>query len=758
MIHRMIWGKSLGFFILISSFWFQAGGQSVLKGTITDKFTQESLPGVNIFLPDYERGTVSDENGQYRIENVRPGLLLVQFSFVGYRTVIRDIPVNQAETEINITMEPDVVEGEEIVVTGGFPSSQHNNVVKITTIRPDEIDQSGSPSIMKSVTEIPGVDLISKGPGVGTPVVRGLSLTNILVLNNGVPMENFQFSEEHPFLIDESGVERVEVIKGPASLLYGSGAVGGVINLIREAPAPAGKIQGDFQQKYFSNTNGYLSEAGIKGTHKSVTWGLRGMTNNHMDYTDGAGNRVPNTRFNRQSVKTTLGFLKSFGSFRFFYEGSKDKLGMAVEPALPLVQTNGRTNNVWYQDLTDHIFSSKNNIFIKRFKFNLDLAYQLNNRKLHGSDSTSVPVLVDMTLRTFNYKLLTTIPTEPNTKIMFGLQGMTQNNKNGIAPQHVVPDASMVNFSVFGLGQHYHWDKLMIQAGLRWDYRNINVPQYIASGHSHSGLPAEADTLPALNRNYQNFSGSLGAVLNLCDSIHFRLNVASAFRSPNLAELTQYGEHGTRFEQGNRDLKSQNNLETDLSFHYHSRHATIDIAGFYNNILNYIFLSPTRDTTDDGDKIYRYAQVHAFLYGGEVMLHIHPKSLEWLHLKTTWSLVRGVQAGNENLPFIPAQKVGAEVQLSAKKWKQFRNMYVTGRISRSFAQNSPAQFETPTPAYTLVYLGSGANLPIGSHKVTFGIFVNNLLNEIYYDHLSTLKDAGLNNMGRNITGMIRLQF
>lgn len=732
--------------------------QKSLRGRVIDRNTGEGLPGVNIFLPDLSRGTISDNEGNYKISGIRPGRLLLEFSYVGYRTVIREIDLEQDETVLDIRMEPEVVEGEEIVVTGGFPSSQHNNVVKINTLSPVELEQSGSHSMMESLTQIPGIEVISKGPGVSTPVIRGLSLTNIKVLNNGVPMENFQFSAEHPFLVDESGIKRVEVIKGPASLLYGSGAVGGVINLIKEGPAPAGMIEGDFQQKYFSNTNGYSSDLGIKGTRRSLTWGVRGLHNSSMDYTDGAHNLVPNTRFNRSGVKTTIGLLKPFGSFRFFYDGSKEKLGMAVPPALSLVTTQGRKNEVWYQDLTDHIFSSENKFFINRLKFDLDLGYQINHRRLHGSDSTPSPLLVDMTLRTFNYKLLSTLPTEPNTKIMLGLQGMVQNNKNGNAPQHVIPDASLNNFSLFGLGQHYHWDKLMIQTGIRWDYRTVDVPQYIASGHSHSGLPAETDTLPAINRTYQNFSSSLGAVLNLCDSIHFRFNIASAFRSPNMAELTQFGEHGTRFEQGNPDLKSQNNLETDLSFHYHSRHATIDIAGFYNNIYNYIFLSPTNDTTDDGDKVYRYAQVHAFLYGGEVMLHIHPKSLEWLHLKTTWSVVRGTQADHESLPFIPAQKLNFEIKLNAKQWKQLRNLFFTGRITHTFAQNQPAQFETSTPAYTLVYIGSGVELPASRQRISFGVYVNNLLDQVYIDHLSTLKDIGLNNMGRNVTLVVRIPF
>jgi len=722
--------------------------QTIITGTITDKTTRETLPGVNVYMPEYARVSVSDENGHYLLKNFHKGNLLLQFSFVGYRTVIKNLHVGQTDITLDIQMEPSVINGEEVVVTGGFPSSQHENVVKISTLKPEIFRKAGTPSFIKILTEIPGIDIISKGPGVGTPVIRGLSMSNILFLNNGVPLENFQFSENHPFLIDDDGIDRVEVIKGPASLLYGSGAVGGVFNIIKEAPAPKGIILGDFHQKYFSNTHGISSGLGIRGTTKSVTWGIRGSLNSHMDYFDGEGNRIPNTRFNTQALKFNLGILKSFGSFRFFYDQSKNKLGMAVEPAMSLVTSNSRKNEVWYQDLTDQVFSSKNKIFLGGFKIDLNAAYQRNNRKLHGSALTPVPLLVDMQLNTFTYKLQTALPTDKKTKVILGVQGMNQINRNGDAPQHVIPDAWLNDFSVFGLGQHYHWDKLMIQAGARWDNRYVHVPEHFVS----------MDTLKKISKTYHNMSASLGATLNLCDSIHFRFNVASAFRSPNIAELTQFGEHGTRFEKGNPDLISQKNLEADLSFHYHSRHTTMDIAGFFNNIYDYIHLSPTNDTTGNGDKIYLYSQNHAFLYGGEVSIHIHPPSLEWLHLKTTYSYVLGKKANGEYLPFIPAQKLNFEVQLNKKKWKFFRDLYISGNTNLVFDQDHPAQFETTTGGYVLINCGIGGDIPFGKQKISLGFFANNLLNTKYIDHLSTLKDLGLNNMGRNITVSLKVPF
>ena len=750
--------------VLILSIGFNQLIAQSLQGTVTEKGLNETLVGVNVYLPEYSKGTVTDNEGRYLLKDLHTGILLVQYSMMGYKTEIRHINLKEEGFVQNIELEQAIIEGEEIVVTGGFYSSQHENVIKISTLKPIEFLQSGSPSFIESLTNVPGVDMISKGPGVGTPVIRGLSLSNILFLNNGSPMNNFQFSENHPFMVDDLGIEKVEVVKGPASLLYGSGAVGGVLNLIKKSPAPEGKIMGEYVGKYFSNTSGIVSEFGVRGTTKSITWGLNAGINSNKDYFDGDKNRVPNTRFNRETIKANAGLIKHFGSFRLFYDYSHDKLGMAVLPALSLVTENGRTNKVWYQDLKDNVVSLESKLFLGRFKVNMNLSYQMNNRRLFGAEEEDEPehdpLLVDMNLSTFNYKVQTTIPTNEFTKIIFGLQGMDQTNKNQNAPQRVMPDAHITDFSLFGLGQHYHWDHLLIQAGVRWDYRYIHVPEQVSGGHSHEeeGGVEEPDSLIKINQSFNNFSISLGVTLNLSEETHFRLNIASAFRSPNLAELTQNGEHGIRYEQGNADLQSQRNLESDLSFHYHATHVTLDLSAFYNNIFNYIYLAPTSDTTSDGDNIYRYSQTNAYLFGGEAMVHFHPHPWDWLHVRSAWSYVIGKESGGNYLPFIPAQKLRLELEVMKKEWKALRDIFARFTTNFAFQQNHPSEFETSTEGYTLLNLGFGTDIAVKNQYFSVGLFINNLLNKTYIDHLSTLKDLGLNNMGRNVSVSVKIPF
>lgn len=143
---------------------------------------------------------------------------------------------------------------------------------------------------------------ISKVSGVSKPVIRGLSMNDILILNNGVRYENYQYSSHHPLGIDDSGIEDVEVIKGPASLLYGSDAIGGVINFIKEKPASEHSIIGDYTVQLFSNTLGIKNNIGIKGSSGRFFGGIRIGQKTHADFLQGGGEYVPNSRFNEYSI------------------------------------------------------------------------------------------------------------------------------------------------------------------------------------------------------------------------------------------------------------------------------------------------------------------------------------------------------------------------------------------------------------------------------------------------------------------------
>lgn len=716
--------------------------QNNIEGIITDKTTNQLLPLTEVYLPEQHKGTLTDNDGKYKLKNLPNGKVKIQFSYVGYKTIIKTILINGSTTVLNIEMESSVLQAEEVVVSGGTFTTQHQNAIKIEILKSTDIAQSGTPSFTEAIANIPGVDMISKGTGVSKPVIRGLSMTNILMLNNGVKLENFQFSENHPFIIDEFGIDRIEVIKGPASLLYGSDAVGGVINVLKEKPAPVGQIIGDFNSQYHSNTQGIVSNLGVKGSSENFFWGLRGGLKSHADYRDGNGDYIPNTRFNEQSFKANLGLIKSFGLFRLYYDYNQPNLGMCVGDAVALTTENGRENKVWYQDLTNNIISTKNTLFFGKYKIDANAAYQMNNRKLQTDNNKPAFEMVDMDMNTFSYEIKTYLPSTINSEYIIGLQGASKTNRNNDAPNHVLPDADVNDFSVFGLAQYTFFDKLKTQAGIRYDFRSISTV-------------AETNK-DAIDTDYGNISASAGATYELNNHVLLRANLASAHRTPNIAELTQNGMYGSRYEQGNPDLKSQRSYEADLSAHFHSKYIMVDVAGFYHRINNYIFIAPTSDTITGGDKIYRYSQTNAKIYGGELSLNILP--VDWINITTTYAYLVGKQNNGSNLPFIPQNKLRVELKLKKQEMAFLKNPFL--KIGGLYAakQNNPAMFETESDSYFLLNAGAGANFKWANQLVFLSIQANNLLNKKYTDHLSTLKGMGYYNIGRNISVNLRVPF
>jgi len=237
--------KSVLIFFFICVFSPIIYAQNQIKGKITD---QNNLPmiGATVFLLELNKGTVTNQNGEYILTDLPNGKVKIEFSFLGFSNDIKTIFLNDSQIELNISLIETPIETEEIVISGGYNSTEHDNAVKIDILKLNQPINLSTPNFMEILTKVPGVDMISKGSGVSKPVIRGLGMDNILTLNNGVRNENYQYSDHHPLGINEFGIEDVEIIKGPASLLYGSDAIGGVINFIKEKPAPTGKLSGDY--------------------------------------------------------------------------------------------------------------------------------------------------------------------------------------------------------------------------------------------------------------------------------------------------------------------------------------------------------------------------------------------------------------------------------------------------------------------------------------------------------------------------------
>jgi iron complex outermembrane receptor protein len=487
---------------------------------------------------------------------------------------------------------------------------------------------------------------------------------------------------------------------------------------------------------------------GVKGASKKIFGSVRAGQKTNADFLQGGGDFADNTRFNEHSVKANAGITSNAGLFQLFYDYSQQKLGLAEEEAIEAISVRGRKCELFYQQLNTHLLSSQNKIYMGEIKLEVNAAYQ-NTTLAHFGEPGEYEL--EMALATTMYEAKLYLPSDEKSEYIVGIQGFNQVNTNKNDRETILlPNAVTKNYSAFGLLQRTFFDKLKLQTGFRYDYRILATDAV--------GYPDSEAFRSALDKSYGSFSGSLGAILNLSKELLLRANVASAYRTPNLAELTSNGPHETRQEIGDNTLVPEKSYEADLGLHYHAENFTIDLACFYNRVNDYIYISPTGNISSEGLPIYQYMQNDSRLYGGEAGIHVHPKSIEWLHLEGTFSKVTGVQDNGNYLPFIPANKVNLEVRAEKEKLLFLNGAFISLRTNTAFSQDNIAPDETATDGYSLVDMAVGGNLMVYNQIFYIALSANNLFDTKYVDHLSTLKEVGMYNPGRNIAFTLRVPF
>ena len=725
--------------------------QNTLKGTIKEKQTNTTIAFANVYLPELEKGTISSEDGSFEITNLPNGNYKLVVSVIGYETYSSQLNLPTTET-LDVILSPSAIEIEEIIISTPFHKLQSENVMKVEQQKIADLKANGLVTLSEGITTIPGVESISTGQSIGKPVIRGLSSNRVLVYAQGIRLENQQFGSEHGLGLNDAGIESIEVIKGPASLLYGSDALGGVLYVNPERFAANNTSEGDVSANYFTNTQGYNTNLGYKTSTDNFKFIIRGSLAKHADYQT-QDYRVTNTRFNERDLKTAIGFQKTNFKTEFRYNINSSELGLTegVE-----AQNTNYTPNLPFQKINNHIFSSKSTVFFNNSKLDLNLGYTYNDRKEfeehheeedhededhededhdddedhEDEDEEVLEAALHMKLKTFNYDVKYHLPELGKFETIVGVQGMNQTNTN-YGEETLIPDATTNDVGVLATS-HIHFEKADIQIGVRYDNRTINLDE-------------------GFNKAFNSFNGAAGIKANILEKVTTRLNLATGFRAPNLAELASDGTHeGTnRYEIGNPNLKSEQNFQSDLAIEFKNEHIEVFANAFYNKVNDYIFLSPNGDFIDE-DPVYVYLQDNADLYGGEFGFHFHPHPLDWLHVESSFETVTGKQDNGDYLPLIPANTISNTVRVEFNT-KGLTGGYAFVTYRTKLEQNNISQFETMTEGYSLLSAGFGATTKLFKKELSFNFSANNITDKMYLDHLSRLKADGIANMGRNFT-------
>ena len=769
----------------------ETANNSVLSGKITEAKNGKPLAGAVIYLHEAKTGAIADANGFYKTPAVPAGKYLVEISFQGYASILETMDLTDNPVK-NFVLKETFVENEAVTVTGVASASKvRQSVQPVSIVKHADLMHTSSLNVIDALSKlVPGVSSLSTGPAISKPVIRGLGYNRVVTVHDGVRQEGQQWGDEHGIEIDEYSIQKIEVLKGPASLFYGSDAMAGVVHLITNVPVEEGTIKANLLGTFIDNNGLFGGSGNIAGHLKNgFNWNVYGTSKSAADYSNQYDGKVFNSRFFEKNFGGYIGINKSWGYSHLLISSFNQKLGIVEGARDPLTgkflvygdtpdehvattdELNSRTLFNPYQHITHFKIASDNNFSVGKDRLAVNIGYQRNQRRELGDHDQPFTPELHFDLQTVNYNIQYNLADKTGWKASFGANGMFQQNRN-LADKVLIPEYNQVDGGVFVYAKKTFDNKLTVSGGLRADTRHVTGKQYLQNG---------VVKFSAFDKSFGNISGSAGLSYEASEVVAFKFNLARGFRAPSVSELSSNGAHeGTnRYEYGDNNLKTETSFQADAGMEVNTQHVSLILNAFYNNIQNYIFYSKL-EAKRGGDSLvnvggtnitaFKFRQSSATLVGFEVKLDLHPHPLDWLHFENSFSYVAGhfneSFEGSNKLPFIPSPKLQSEIRADFKKaGKSLKNLYFKVEADIVGAQNrvfTAYNTETPTDGYTLFHIGTGTDVTDRKGKILFGInlSLNNITDVSYQNNMSRLKytDAnavtgrmGVFNMGRNLS-------
>ncbi|GAA5042619.1 TonB-dependent receptor [Marivirga lumbricoides] len=775
-------------FIVISFHVYAQNQRYTISGTVKNK-SEEVLIGATIQIKELNIGDIANENGHYEISNLKNGIYQLQVTSVGYEAITRTVSLSDSNLIIDFLLKPSSLELKEVRVEASpFKSGPTEQSMTIETIERDFLDKNNSNTFVNTLQRIPGINAINTGVGIAKPVIRGLSFNRIIVNDRGIKQEGQQWGADHGLEIDQYEPERVEIIKGPSSLLYGSDGLGGVINILAPSFPVKNTLGGNILSTFKSNNNLVGTSTMIEGNKNGKVFRLRFSTQDFADYKVPADSftynrfvlpiynqRLKNTAGNERNMSAMFGLAKEWGHVSITISNFHQKAGFFTGalgiPREYQLTSDGDSRNIDVpRQVTNHFKIIANaNILVNKDWLEVDLGYQNNYRReessphAHGKGPRPEGQLaLGLTLQTISANIKYHHQINKKLSSIYGFQGQYQQNKRS-GFEFLLSDFKSGNAGLF-IYQEYALNKIItINGGLRVDNGLRDIERFLDPIYSDpETISGYNERTGEVKRNFSNFSGATG--ISFYPNHHFnaKLNVGSSFRMPSAPELSSNGiHHGTfRHEYGDSTLNTERGWQVDLNLTYHTEGFHASLTPFYNYFKHFIYLSPTAQfsTLPEGGQVYRYTQDNAIFAGGEATIEYH--FIKALHIKTGLEYIWNYNMNNNlALPFTPPFSILGEVEYKLPfKYTYFNNMFV-GILTHYFAdQNRVDRNEKPTPGYTLLNFSTGWDINIKNTALKFIFTVQNLADVQYMNHLSRYRLLNLPEQGRNFNITLKLPF
>jgi iron complex outermembrane receptor protein len=773
-----------------------------INGTVVDE-KNRPLPGTSVFLSPGNIGSVAAMDGRYSFIGLEPGKYVIHASFIGYEKY-SDTLILESNLSWDIRLEPSLLNLQEVVIKGDYEEiRKREESLNIEIVNEKYLKQNLGGSIMNSLERLPGVTTIDIGSGQSKPVIRGLGFNRVVVVENNIKHEAQQWGTEHGLEIDQYAVDHIEVIKGPASLMFGSDAIGGVID-IKNRNLPADSTFGGVIDLTGKTHNDFLgTSVSLFGRKRWFFGDIRVTILDYGDFKVPADrvdiysypaalhrNHLRNTAGKERNLHASFGIIQNKLQSRFHVSSLNSKSGFfanthGLEPREVDTELHDRSNrDINYPYHTVHHFKAINTSHYERdqLKLAFDIGFQRNLRQEwsqyvdHGYMPATFPDTLDLNpdlerqfekyVYTGNAKLSYFL--NDNAQLNFGMNSEYQDNRID-GRGFIIPAYRQINMGTNVFAKYTFSEKSMIQAGIRYDYGHLHTEEYydwfpspvvVNNDTTMQYLKRAGD----INRSFSNLTWSVGYNYNL-EKWSVKTNIGKSFRMPIAKELAANGVNYHRFsyETGNADLSPEISYQLDAGIEYRTLKFAIGTTPFLNYFPNYIYLNPGWEHDrlyGNGNQVFYYTQSRVFRYGTEV--HAHYELFKSLQLGIIGEYVYSEQLSGEKkgftLPFSPPPSGIFNIKYQRQKIRFLENAYFSFDYRITAPQNDIVPPEKTTNGYQVINLGFGGDIHLKNHKIIISMQVQNLLDTKYFNHTSYYRLINVPEPGRSFVLNITLPF
>lgn len=759
---------------------------SEITGIVTDS-NGNPLVGASVIVAEVNTGTTTGEEGLFHLKNLRTGVYHLNVYYLGYAAGARKVELKGSGTFVRIALQESSIMLKEIVVqdqrSGQLGREQS---LSVSPVHRNYLSENPGMTLIQSLERMPGIGSMNIGAGISKPVIRGMSFHRVVVAENNIKQQGQQWGADHGLEIDPFSVERLEVIKGPAALIFGSDAIGGVINIKSPAVPQESTLQSETSLVARSN-NGLLGFSQMVATNNGGRFiRVRASMQDYADYkvpADSftynnwvmpiAGSRLANTGGRDLSGSLSAGLRKDWGVTSVTLSQYSQTVGFFPGshgiPNPAYLQNRPGTRSPAYPKQSVNHFKALSNTSLLwgDLWLEADLGYQQNLRRefnpphIHGTGPLPDSDLeLELNLQTVSFGLKLHDNRSETRGFVYGIAGSYQQNRRG-GYNFLLPDFTTAEAGLFALYRESMSDRVFLNAGIRADLARYSIAEYLEA------VWADRETIshfrqrsPDIHVSFANATANMGVSWLFAGNWNLKVNLGSSYRNPTPVELSANGiHHGAfRHEKGDPSLSPERAWQLDASLVFDHPGFFIVWSPFLAYFPNFLFLNPTGRFSElpGAGQVHQFSQAEAIHFGGEFYG-------EWQVTPSLNAFASGemVWAGNLDnhfpLPYTPAPVMTASINYDLGGFgKTISNMRLLAGLRSVAAQNRVARNEPATSGYTLANAGMMAHLLVGKHAIEISMHVQNLFNTLYQDHLSFYRKLELPEPGRNFRVSVRI--